>query len=61
MGEYKMIPEAMDLRNNIVELTGKEPSPTLFSLLGALTQSAKEITSRVLPNLFKGQLRLTNL
>jgi chaperonin GroES len=45
MGEYKMIPEAMDLKNNIVELTGKEPSQTLFLLLGTLTQSAKEITS----------------
>jgi hypothetical protein len=45
MGEYKILNQVSDIRNNLVEISGKEPSQTLFALLGTLTQASKEITS----------------
>jgi len=45
MGEWKVLTEAYDLKANIVPIQGSEPSPTLFALLGSLTQASKDITS----------------
>lgn len=44
-GEIKVLKEAYDLKNNYIEISGKEPSPTLFALLGSLTQTSKDIAS----------------
>jgi len=45
MGEYKVLNQVSNIKDNIMEISGKEPSPTLYQLLITLSQASKDITS----------------